>query len=106
MKVEQLLPSDLPHMEDYIRLSGAEQDLQAKKSQNGGIKLSDTPEKITKWMLVANLWRGRGMTVFISAFLSAVIGLPLLNFSLHFRDDYHLLQLPANLLHARDHRVI
>lgn len=66
VKVEQLLPTDLPHMEDYIRQSGAEEDLRTDKAKEGGINLSTGPEQITKWMLVKSLWRGRGMTVFIS----------------------------------------
>lgn len=67
MKKEQLQSSDLPHLEQYNRRNGAEQDLRSSVTRKQGIELPTAEGKITKWLLVKNLWQGRGMTIFISA---------------------------------------
>lgn len=35
-------------------------------NDEGAIRLPEGGTKITRWSLVRNLWRGRGLTVFIS----------------------------------------
>lgn len=66
MEVDQLSSSDLPHMEEYNRKAGADKDLRSSFTQNQGVELPTSEGKITKWMLVKNLWKGRGTTIFIS----------------------------------------
>jgi hypothetical protein len=67
MHKDQLQPNDLPYLEESIRNASADQDLRIRVQDDAkGIRLPVGDGKITKWMLVKHLWRGRGMTVFIS----------------------------------------
>ena len=61
---------DLPHLEEYVRMSGAELDIAAvtteASAETGSTSLPAGPREVTKWMLVKSLWKGRGTVVFNS----------------------------------------
>jgi len=70
--VPQLDMTDLPHLEDYVRMSGAELDITTDLKRDnvgrGGSNKSGHQSQVTKWALVKSLWRGRGTIVFISKY--------------------------------------
>lgn len=104
--VQELLPSDLPHLEDFIRRSGAEQNMTlsaGKEGEEGAIRLPGEETKITRWGLVRNLWRGRGMTVFISKKRIPMFAPQIADNSAHNGIAVDLHKLPASLVDARDH---
>ena len=74
LKVPKLLQSDLPHLEDYIRRSGAGQSLSA--SGEGSIAIDENGKQkkgmVTNWMLIKAVWKGRGYVVFSSTFIQAL----------------------------------
>ena len=63
--------SDLPHLEDYVRISGADldiaTDMERERAKRSGRSLAES-QKVTKWILIKSLWRGRGTIVFISEY--------------------------------------